>query len=423
MNFFMYSKCGEGAGLLKRIQDEGNSCALYIEEKDYSNVYDGILVKSDTPSNSDIIIFDSSGMGNSAEYYRKRNFKVFGASQFHDKLENDREFGLDFMWNHGISIPETASFSNFKEGISFVKRNKNKRYVFKPSGKNIPTKLTYSCSDSEDLINYMNYIEENFGKEIDDFVLQEFVDGALLSSEYWVGTKGFLTPINHTIEVKKFMNDDIGPSTGCSGNIVWQGDDNSDVAILLKGIEEDLISEGFIGPIDLNAIINEEGIFGLEWTPRFGLDALPTLLPLINGDIGKIIYDCVNGTANKMDLYPSFSGGARLTIPPYPIEPESLKEIEKNSPNLGIPIRGLDNYSDYCYFYEVMKKDNELVHSSGTGVIACISDLGEDIEDCFEIVNEALDECKVPDKQYRTDLDKILPKMYKKAQEVLKVYA
>lgn len=424
MNFFMYSKCGEGAGLLKRLQDEGNPCSIFIEEKDYSNIYDGILEKSQFPSNDSIIIFDSSGMGDKADKLRRSGFKVFGASKFHDRLENDREFGLDFMWDHGIMIPETITLKDFKQGIEFVKKNKDKRFVFKPSGKNIPTKLTYSSSDMEDMVLYMQYIQKNFSKEIDDFVLQEFIEGAILSSEYWVGKSGFIEPINHTIEVKKLMNGDIGPSTGCSGNIVWQADDESKVAELLRNIEEDLVKENYIGPIDLNAIINEEGIFGLEWTPRFGLNAMPTLIQLINQDIGEIISDSFKSGKKEMNLLDVFSGGARLTIPPYPIEPENLKEIEKNSPNLGIPIRGLDDYEQNCYLYEVMLQNDLLVHSSGTGVIACISDIGESPERCFELVNEILEDCKVPDKQYRTDLDEILPEMYEKVREILDtVYA
>lgn len=416
----MYSKCGEGAGLLKRIQDEGNICSIFIEEREYSNVYDGILDKTDYPEKNDIIIFDSSGLGHKADHFKSEGFRVFGASSFHDKLEDDREFGLNFMQDHGIMVPDTYSFSDFNSGIKFIKENKDRRFVFKPSGKNIPSKLTYSCSDTEDLILYMDFVKENFGKEIDDFVLQEFVEGALVSSEYWVGKNGFIKPINHTIEVKKFMNDDVGPSTGCSGNIVWKGEEDSELAFILSNIEESLVEEGYIGPIDLNTIVNEKGIYGLEWTPRFGLDALPTLIPLIDEDISQLISDSFENK-KEMNLLDCFSGGVRLTIPPYPIEPENLKEIEKNSPNINIPIRFDESlFCDY-YFYEVMMKNDLLVHSAGTGVIACISSLGSDPESCFDEVNEALERCKVSDKQYRTDLNKILPNMYEELQEALEV--
>jgi phosphoribosylamine--glycine ligase len=415
----MWSKCGEGAGLLKRIQDEGNNCSIYIQEKDYSNVYDGILCQTDSPETNDIIIFDSSGNGQKADYFRKEGFKVFGASAFADKLENDRRFGLDFMLDHGIMVPDTYEFKDFKEAINFVKSNKKIRFVFKPSGKNLPCKLTYAGQDYEDLITYMKFVERSFSKEIDEFILQEFIEGSIVSSEYWVGKNGFIEPINHTIEVKKFMNDDIGPSTGCSGNIVWQGNDDSNLAVALGRVEEDLVKEHYVGPIDINCIINDEGIFGLEWTPRFGLDAMPTLLTLVEDDIGRVISNAVNGQDNEMNLLQCFSGGARVSIPPYPIEPDDVKALQKIYPNENVPILGLEE--DNSYFYEVMKQDDMLVHSSGTGVIACVSDIGESPEECYDSVYKILENCKIPDVQYRTDLGKVLTRMYDDIKEVMNV--
>ena len=414
----MYSKCGEGAGLLKRIKEEGNTVELCILEKDYSSVYDGILKKSSSPDDDAIIIFDSSGMGARAESLRSA-YKVFGASNFHDKLENDRCFGLEFMVNNGIMIPETASFKDFSQGIDFVKENKDTRYVFKPSGKNLPCRLTYSCSDTEDLILFMKYVEKAFGKEVEDFILQEFFEGAIISTEFWVGKGGFIEPLNHTIEVKKFLNDDLGPSTGCSGNIVWVGDEDEVFNEMLSSIEGKLIQEGYIGPIDINCIVNEEGIYGLEWTPRFGLDAMPTFLQLIGQDVGKLISDSFDDRTKHMDLMDIFAGGIRVTIPPYPIEPENLKSLQKNFPNENIPIRGLDECEQLCYFYEVKKEDDLLLHSAGTGVIACISDIGFDPKSCFDSPCKILEEAKIPDAQYRTDLDKVLPEMYEEVKEVL----
>jgi phosphoribosylamine--glycine ligase len=265
----------------------------------------------------------------------------------------------------------------------------------------------------------MKFVERSFSKEIDEFILQEFIEGSIVSSEYWVGKNGFIEPINHTIEVKKFMNDDIGPSTGCSGNIVWQGNDDSNLAVALGRVEEDLVKEHYVGPIDINCIINDEGIFGLEWTPRFGLDAMPTLLTLVEDDIGRVISNAVNGQDNEMNLLQCFSGGARVSIPPYPIEPDDVKALQKIYPNENVPILGLEE--DNSYFYEVMKQDDMLVHSSGTGVIACVSDIGESPEECYDSVYKILENCKIPDVQYRTDLGKVLTRMYDDIKEVMNV--
>lgn len=410
----MYSKCGEGAGLLERIQREGNDCSLYIKYKEFSSVYDGILKKARKPEEGAIVIFDSSGCGDAADFLRREGFKVFGGSKFHDKLENHRGFGLEYMQSHGISVPETEVFTDFNKGIEYLKSNKKTRYVFKPSGKECPSHLTYTGEDTDDLISFMKFAEEYFCDKIDDFVLQKFVKGPIVSTELWCGKKGFIEPLNHTVEVKKFMDGDIGPSTGCSGNLVWRAEMDC-IGDLLYDLEDDLIKEGFLGPIDINCIVAEDDVYGLEWTPRFGLDAMPSLLATVKTDIGELISDLVRGTDTEMQFSEDFSGGIRVTIPPYPCEATDYKVLGEIAPNEGIPIRDLEG--DDIYYYEVKIKDGELVHSTGSGIIACVSTISNDPEDCFPL--KSIEEARIPQKQYRTDLGKVLPEMYEEACEVL----
>ena len=418
MNFHLLSDTGDGCGLMKRIQDEGNECTVHIRDNNYWDSHVGILQHIKEPSKDAIIIVDTVGLGEEADKFRKKGFKVFGGSKFADKLEQDRDFGLDFMRNHGIKVPDTKQFYTFWDAIAWVEKQKgDDTYVFKPSGEDLPCRLTYCATDKDDLISYLRFVQRYFSGRIDDFVLQTFVEGPIISTEFWVGPSGFIRPANHTVEVKKFLNDDLGPSTGCQGNIVWMAEDDEIVA-LLEGIEKDLVEEGYIGPIDLNCILSEEGPRGLEWTPRFGLDAMPSLLSLILKDVGGTISDIVHGNTKTMDLYDAIAGGVRLTIPPYPIEPTNdVGKVLKEAPNQGVPIRDLED--DGVYFYEVMMQDGELVHSSGNGVIAVVSDCGEDPKECLNYPYEILEGCRVPDKQYRTDLQEKLSEMTEEACEAL----
>lgn len=422
MKFFMMSKCGEGCGLLEKIRQEGNRTRLYISEKDYYSVYEGILKNEKTcnPEEDEIVIFDSSSFGEEADRYRRKGIKVFGASGFHDKLENSRNFGLEFMQECGIDIPDTYQFKSTEFGKAFdflnSPPNEGERFVFKPSG-DLPSHLTYVGEDSDELTEYMHFVEGHYGKEIKDFVLQKFVEGALVSSEFWMGPGGFIRPANQTIELKKFMNDDLGPSTGCSGNLVWRCDDSK---ILERGIlraEKKLVNNGFVGPIDLNTIVNENGVFGLEWTPRFGLDAMPSFIQLIKQDIGGLISDIVKGQTKEMKVSYDFAAGVRLSIPPYPLEPPKAKLVQEVQPNLHIPLDLPEEYEKNYYLYEVMVHEGELVHSDGTGVIAVVSCTDQDSKKAFAKSYEILEEICIPEKQYRTDLGDILPKMYEEVKE------
>jgi phosphoribosylamine--glycine ligase len=180
------------------------------------------------------------------------------------------------------------------------------------------------------------------------------------------------------------------------------------------------MNEGYIGPLDLNVMIGEEGqVYGLEWTPRFGLDAMPTWLQMVDGEVGEIISGLVDGSLDKIELLIGYASGVRLSIPPYPIEPESLKIINKHLPNYGVPIRGFDGHEKSTYFYEVLECDGTLYHSAGTGAIAVVSDCAGSIEESFEKPYDILEKVMVPDKQYRTDLAKVIPEMHKKVEEVM----
>ena len=136
------------------------------------------------------------------------------------------------MQDHGIEIPDTKVFRTFGEALDWVKDKKDdEKYVFKPNG-SLPCKLTYCAEDKDDLVSYLRFVQRYFTSKIEDFVLQSFIGGPIVSTEFWVGPNGFIYPPNHTVEVKKFLNDNLGPSTGCQGNLVWVAEDDEVVELL-----------------------------------------------------------------------------------------------------------------------------------------------------------------------------------------------
>jgi phosphoribosylamine--glycine ligase len=416
MKYFMYSECGEGAGILDRIQNEGNDVSLYIHDRIYKDVWDGLLPKVNipTPESDALILFDMSGNGAVADNFRRLGHKVYGASALMDQLECDRDFGFDVMKKVGIRIPETKKFKSFADGIEYVSKYDGK-LVFKPNG-SMPCKLTYVSENAEELIAYMRFVESKFGKNIDDFILQEFIKGVVVSSEAFCDGKQFIRPFNHTVEVKKFLDKELGPATGCSGNVTWL-DETQIMESGIARVEEYCVKNGYVGQIDLNAVVNDKGVYGLEWTPRMGYDATPCLFSLIKGDVGEFFSDLLSGGLKKMPMVDEYAASVRFSIPPYPAELLKGKDSEKFSPNEGIPIQGFESVEDEIYFYEVLCKDEQLVHSSGTGVLGIA--LGMDgncdiaVKDCYDV----LESINVPDLQYRTDLDTVLFSMVEEISE------
>lgn len=406
MKYRMISSCAEGAGILYKLMQEGNKVELYIDNEMYKNAWNGILPKVDKmDSNIDsntFVIFDTVGFGKFADSLINSGITVFGASTFADKLESDRKFGTQFMESWDIKTPYTETFKSIKDAIKFIDDSNIDRYVFKPHGDHdtISTSLTYVSEDKDDIISYLEFVGRHV-KEIKEFDIQEFIEGTAISTEVFVLNGESLGIYNHTIENKKFLNNDLGPSTGCSGNIVWFSDMDK---VISEGIGKVKEFGDYTGFIDLNSIISEDGLYGLEWTPRFGYDASPTLLySLLECNVGDFLDSFINGNLDDSLFLNDIAGSVRLSIPPYPLEGKS-----PDYDNTGVPIKAdLDDF----YFYEVMKDGDDLVHSGGIGLIllSIESDFTEDsIEECIS----KLDDLKIPDKQYRTDLSDSLYKSF-----------
>ena len=127
------------------------------------------------------------------------------------------------------------------------------------------------------------------------FILQEFIKGTEVSVEGWFDGSEFWL-LNSTLEDKKFMNDNRGPNTGCSGNLVLLI--KSTDRIYREGLEKSksiLQQLGYRGMIDLNTIVTEDKAYGLEWTPRFGYDASATLCRMYAGDYGEMLGAVASG--------------------------------------------------------------------------------------------------------------------------------
>jgi phosphoribosylamine--glycine ligase len=421
----MVSNVGEGAHLLHQIEQEGNQVELYINQPDYRSVWDGLIPKTEKiePAEGTVVVFDFSGMGDIADNLRKEGFATVAGSVFADELEQDRMFGLNLMEQAGIKVPYTAKFDDFSvdEVRSFLEEHDDgKRFVFKPSGKDLPCSLTYCSHDGDDLVRWAEYVDKYFGKEIESFILQEFKEGVCVSTEAWCDGNRFLRPLNHTVEVKKALNGELGQATGCAGNLVWAEHDET-CRIISEGIlraERLIVESGYVGPMDLNTVVNGEGVWGLEWTPRFGYDAMPTLIKMLRGGVGKFMSDVAKGQASAVNMTDQFGAAVRVTIPPYPLEAKKLSDIEKVCPNVGVPIRGIPEGKEDCfYLFEVMADGDGLVHSVGSGVVADAIGMADDCYEAFDEPYELLDELIIPNKQYRTDLNEELSKMHAEVME------
>ena len=392
---------GEGNWLAWKLGEEGHEVSVSVAEPACRDAMRGLVnhvEEFETPTAYDLAVFDVTGQGELADR-TARLIPTIGDSSLADRLEDDRLYALEFMEKCGIQVPPWEHFTNPADAIRYIKKQ-NTRQVFKPVGEQDDKSTTYVSSSAEDMLRYFDVLFRSTPQK--EFVLQEVMDGTEVSTEVFLNDSGHFA-LNHTLELKKLMNGDVGPNTGCSGSLCWMAaTENPIFAKGLKKALDPLRELGYSGPIDLNAIVNRSGVYGLEFCARFGYDATALLTRMLPVGFGDFLYAvATNQKVPELPAKHSFVATTRLSIPPYPSEglPEKFYKA-------GVPIEGLTPAMlDRFFLYDVRRReDSDELESAGIcGWIGGPLAVGETINQAWEGTKDMISQVKIPNCQHRTD--------------------
>ena len=387
--------------LAMRLMREGHKVKFYVHDPQSRDVGRGLIprVSSFRPEWADVCVFDMVKHGPVADGLYRRGFKVLGAGRFADIIELDRMVGHKIMQSVGIAIPETHEFSKrqFKEARELVSKSKEEQWFYKPSG-NADAGFTFGARARDEMLRMLDWYER---EPPDKFIIQKKVEGTEVSLEGWFDGTRFVYPFNSTIEDKKFLAGDLGPATGCMANLVWAYDDPQPTLVLktLWRLAPVLAKVNYCGPIDLNMVIDSQGVpHGLEWSARFGYDAIHALSMLVTGDFGKQLEDFANGRLDafnaRRDLY---ALTIRVSVPPFP-------NFEFASHAKGLPLDpAILVDPNRIFIGDVMlDRGKPVVAGSDAGVMV-VGETGTEIGVLRDQVLDRIKSLKIPNAQYRTD--------------------
>jgi phosphoribosylamine---glycine ligase len=415
MRICLASLFGEGSYFSWLFDYEGQDSSITVKEPNYAEALAG-LVKSvpdvDSPEDFDLVCFDTTGMGELADEVAEK-VPTIGDSTLADKLEEDRIYGLDLMAKAGVKVSLWEAFDNPADGMRFIRKT-GKRFVFKPVGDVDDKSTTYVSKSAEDMLRYFDVLFRS--AKVKEYVLQEVVEGVEVSTQVYLNESGYYAQ-NHTLECKRLLNDELGPNTGCSGSLVWMA--KRENALFEKGLKKllrPLQEMGYVGPIDLNTIINAEGVWGLELCPRFGYDSdalLARLLPIKFSDFLAAV--ATGESMPDLTAKHPFCASVRLSIPPYPTEHLPDKFYKSSVPIVGLKEEDLKNW----FIYDVRRRgeSDDLETAGLCGWIGSPLCVGETIGEAFSKVYDELKRVRVPNGQYRTDVCDATSKRYWQLRE------
>ncbi len=405
--FLFVSLTGLVGDIAWQVRKEGHEVRYFIGDPEEKDIADGFVPKTEDWEKdvdwADVIVFDDTlGQGEKAVALRERGKAVVGGTPYTDRLEDDRSFGQEELKKAGVTIIPYRDFDNFDDAITYVQENPS-RYVIKPSGAAGNVKRRLFVGDEEDggdVVRMLEAYKKAFSDEILVFQLQKRVVGVEVAVGAFFNGKSFVYPINTNFEHKKLFPGNSGPPTGEMGTTMFWSEPNKIFEQTLLKMAPKLAGEGYVGYIDINCIVNNNGIYPLEFTSRFGY---PTIFIQQEGmitPIGLFLDDLAHGRDPKLKVKSGFQVGVRIVMPPFPFDDNATHEaFTKNA--VIVFKRGTPE--------EVHIEDTKIVEgqwlvAGSSGVVLTVVGLGQTMKQAREQAYSRVRNILIPNMYYRDDI-------------------
>ena len=354
-------------------------------------------------------------------YWRDRGTPVVGACLETAQWEMDRTLGQQIFNRCGIETADYKSFTDYDRAIAYVKKEM-RRFVSKPLGDEEDKSLSYCSKDAADMV-YMLERWKKAKRHKAGFILQEFVAGCEMAVGGFFGPGGFQEGWCENWEFKKLFPGDRGPATGEQGTILRFVKDSKLADLVLKPVEDELARCRYVGHVDVNCIIDEDGKpWPLEFTTRPGWPTWNIQQALNDGDHAEWLGALSDGLDAKPFSLNKVAAGVQMAIPDYPYSQNTKKEV------VGMPLHGLTEKNRASVWPCEMMLGEAPVEQDGkispapilctTGdYVLTATGTGEDVRQARSGAYKVLDQLSMPASPFwRTDIGQRLKKQLPEIQ-------
>ncbi len=394
------------------VHAEGHDVKYYIEAERDKEIADGFVPKTDDWRGevdwADVIIFDDIwvgddvGTGEIAETLRADGHAVIGGTPRTDRLEEDRGYAMEILEDHGVTTLPHREFTSFEAGIDHVLENPAP-YVIKPLGEvqNVKRLLYVGQEDDgSDVVDVLRAYEKAWGHRMKGFQLQRRVEGVEVAICGFFTGDTFVDPLNINFEHKRLFPGNIGPATGEMGtSMFWTRRTNLFEETVGK-LEGWLADEGYVGSIDLNCIVNETGIYPLEFTPRFGYPTITLQEEAFESPTGEFFYELAHGRDPDLQVHGGYQVGVRVVLPPFPFDDE--KTYDENSRNAAVVFQS--ERREGIHIEDAKNVGGQWRAAGESGMPLVVTGKGETMAEARAQAYGRIDDVVMPNLYYRDDI-------------------
>jgi phosphoribosylamine---glycine ligase len=161
-----------------------------------------------------------------------------------------------------------------------------------------------------------------------------------------------------------------------------------------------LAEEGYVGYIDVNCIVNNNGIYPLEFTSRFGY---PTIFIQQEGmitPIGLFLDDLAHGRDPKLKVKSGFQVGVRIVMPPFPFDDNAT--FEAFTKNAVIVFK--KGTPEEVHIEDTKIVEGQWLVAGSSGVVLTVVGLGQTMKQAREQAYSRVRNILIPNMYYRDDI-------------------
>lgn len=334
--------------------------------------------------------------------FKAADLAIWGPHQQAAQLESSKGFAKDFMIKHGIKTAKYQRFTDPSSAIAYL-HTQSFPLVIKAdglaAGKGVV--IAENLADASQAISEI-MIDRCFAEAGDSVVIEEFLTG-IEASILSFCDGNTIVPMLSAKDHKKIGENETGLNTGGMGVVspnpsvtdaVYQAFIDDILTPTLTGLQADGLV--FSGVIFFGLMINDSGVYLLEYNMRLGDPETQTVLPLLENDLSELIFASINNQLDsaKLQWSPQTACCVVAASKGYP------ENYDK-----GFAITGYDTLENsLCFFAGVAEETGQLVTSGGR-VLSVVA-LSDDLTSAREKAYRDLDKVVFSGKTIRTDIGK-----------------
>lgn len=332
--------------------------------------------------------------------FNKVGILAVGADKNWAMLEGSKSFAKEFMDRNAVPTAKYKIITD-KSEISGVLEDFETPIVIKADGL-AAGKGVYIAQAKEEAENILeSFLEGEFGEASEKIVVEEFLDGAEISSiALWDGKT--LLPLVPARDYKRLLSGNKGPNTGGMGAycpVSLSIDEYAGLENYNKTLKNALIKEhaNFTGIIYSGLMLTKKGIKVLEYNMRFGDPETQALLMHLNTDLLEVFKKLSEKKLDEVEL--KWKQGQSFCVvvaakgyPENPVKGGEIKNIEEIIKNNEVNI-----------FYAGVRKQGEKLFADGGRVLSvCKTGISAQKD-----IYDAIKQLDYEDKIFRNDIGEV----------------